>query len=100
MAKQLGPLVVECDAPPYCVVQATAAAGVSHPEDVRWANLSRHFLEWEARNDGALTFRWHGKRPRRDAGPTCVCGQALPALSRETFAFDTGVTVSLYVGQC
>lgn len=100
MEKQLGPLVVDCDAPPYWIVQATAAAGIDRPEDVRWVRLSHHFLDWEARNLGGLAFYWHGKRSPRDSGPTCVCGQPLPALLDERFVFDTGVTVPLFVGQC
>ena len=36
MNGHLGPVEVECDAPPYAVVQACAYLGFDRPLDVRW----------------------------------------------------------------
>ena len=43
MANPLGPIEIDCDAPPYAIVRACQRIGIRTPEDVRWARLS-HFL--------------------------------------------------------
>jgi hypothetical protein len=92
MEKHLGPLEIDCDAPPYCVVRATRQVGIVDPEDCRWARLSRHLFDWANRRGRR---RAAGSRPVR-----CVCGGPLPGLERVTFTFDTGASVSCLVGQC
>ncbi len=49
MSSRLGPLEVECDAPPYSVVCACRDLGLQSPEDVRWRRLSRFWLQWKER---------------------------------------------------
>lgn len=88
MEKHLGPLEVECDAPPYGVVQATRQVGLVRPEDCRWARLSQHLIDWVTGRKGP------GKRV------LCVCGDPLPGLEKVTFTFDTGASLSILVGQC
>jgi hypothetical protein len=90
MAKHLGPLEIDCDAPPYCVVRATRQVGIVDPEDVRWARIGRHVLDWIAQPRRGLAAR----------RVTCVCGRPLPALEPVTFTFETGASLSILVGQC
>ena len=45
-----GPVEIECDAPPYAVVQACACLGFRNPLDVRW----RHARELAGRGPRGL----------------------------------------------
>jgi hypothetical protein len=69
MARQLGPIEIVCDAPPYTVVKASKNIGITTPEDVRWIHLSGFF--------------------KSEATPAtnCSCGESLPELRRVIFAF-------------
>jgi hypothetical protein len=99
MAKQLGPIDVECDAPPYSIVQACHMIGLESPEDVRWCRLSHH--RGGNRHD-VLGFQpWKifaGQVPVDER--KCVCGQLLPRLEEYTFTFITGDEACYQIGQC
>jgi hypothetical protein len=92
MPEQLGPLEIDCDAPPYTIVQASAQVGIMAPEDVRWCQMS-HF-----RNRTSGWRKVFGLGPK--AVDACDCGQPLPELARFVFTFNTGETVGYALGQC
>jgi hypothetical protein len=96
MNSHLGPVEIECDAPPYGVVQACAYLGLQRPLDVRWrparelspsGGLGRRL--WKA-----LLGRGRGQRP------VCTCGQSLPPLRRYEFTLRWGTAVEYLLGQC
>lgn len=88
MSQQLWPIEIDCDAPPYTVVQASRQAGFRTPEDVRWLRLKRHALDRPAPD---------GTRPHC---LTCRCGVALPKISTVAFAFASGAALTLRMVQC
>ena len=90
MPGELGPIDIQCDAPPYPVVNACAGLGFLDPQDVRWSRLDRRRL----RRPAGL-FPW-----LRGAAPRCVCGHALPALESYTFTFKSGSQSEYHLGQC
>jgi hypothetical protein len=90
MAKQLGSIEIECDAPPYPIVKASRQAGIRNPEDLRWLRLSRFALAKSAGSDKA----------EKGGDLRCSCGEPLPTVCTVAFAFATGVTLSLVLGQC
>jgi hypothetical protein len=90
MSKDLGPIDVQCDAPPYPVVKACAALGFHAPQDVRWCHFDRR-----ATTRRATLFPW-----LRPAAPRCTCGQPLPALESYTFTFVSGNRAQYMLGQC
>jgi hypothetical protein len=87
--KQLGPIDVCCDSPPYNIVQACTQLGFVMPEDVRWSRLSRFLSE----RGGFWAFF-------RVQEQTCTCGEKLPLLERCTFTLLTGEGLSFFLGQC
>ena len=101
MPNQLGPLEVNCDAPPYNIVRACHMIGMRSPEDVRWSRLSQ-FLN---PNPGWREFLKHQSwkmllgATQPESG-TCVCGQQLPVLERYTFTLISGNQNSYFIGQC
>jgi hypothetical protein len=101
VAKQLGPLEISCDAPPFSVVTACRRVGFQEPEDVRWSRLSQVLgapsREWEAlkRNPLKLVLRMGAPDMKK-----CHCGQKLPELDHYTFTFLAGEESSYLLGQC
>jgi hypothetical protein len=102
MFSHLGPLDIECDCPPYVVVQASRRIGVRTPEDVRWCRLN-HFLaeppSWRQllSLEGIKSALGLGDRRK---SKTCICGQPLPCLARYAFTYSTGAEASYLLGQC
>lgn len=100
MFNHLGPLEVQCDAPPLAVVEACAGAGLASPLDVRWCQIAHLADELER---GTLLdrgpWRWFfGKgRPRE---LTCFCGRALPPLQPFAFTVLPHGIVEYRLGQC
>jgi hypothetical protein len=80
MADELGPIDIQCDAPPYPVVRACQRLGLRDPQDVRWCRVNR-----------STAAR------RRFA---CTCGQPLPTLESYTFTFVTGNQAAYFLAQC
>ncbi|MBV9125856.1 MAG: hypothetical protein JO112_21100 [Planctomycetes bacterium] len=101
MAKQLGPLEVTCDAPPYPIVRACCKLGIQTPEDVRWSRMGQ-FLNEHAGWPKTLSMdSWRLLLEINPPGvPTCSCGQKLPLLEKCTFTFLSGNEVSYLMGQC
>jgi len=101
MNKQLGPIEVVCDAPPYKIVQACTQLGMKNPEDVRWYQMS-HFLKERLGWGDALQFlSWEvAAQVSRLTDRTCSCGHQLPRLEKYTFILATGHQLSYFLGQC
>jgi hypothetical protein len=100
MSKRLGPIVVQCDSPPYLIVKATRLVGLCAPEDVRWIRL-RHLRGDRPGAGGSWYAPWKlFQRGSQPAGKRCGCGQPLPSLFRATFTFESGETLSFTLGQC
>jgi hypothetical protein len=101
MSSQLGPIDIECDAPPYPIVRAGRLVGMNEPEDVRWCRLS-HFVGLRTGWKAVLNPKaWKLLINRLGSGQTtCSCGQALPELEEYTFIFRTGKELSYLMGQC
>ena len=98
MSKQMGPLEILCDAPPYSVVDDCQWLGFQTPLDVCWRQMS-HFLTEEG---GLLdNFCWKlffGKhRPRKT---TCHCGELLPVLKTYTFWLAADNVIAYRLAQC
>jgi hypothetical protein len=98
MAKRLGPIEIDCDAPPYPIVQACRRLGLRDPEDVRWCRMSRGPSGgwWKV-----LQAKTWSKAPapgKQDA--RCACGGELPELPRYTFTLLSGTRLSFFLGQC
>lgn len=101
MSNHLGPLQVECDAPPYAIVRACRKLGMNEPEDVRWCRKgrrSRRHIGWIQ----FLTSPIWGRllRAGEPEGPTCSCGTSMPLLECYCFTFQTGDQVEYEMGQC
>jgi hypothetical protein len=101
MSSSLGPLEIDCDAPPYSVVCACRRVDLQDPEDVRWCRLGPRLdiaaSEWDLlkRQPWKLLVRLSASNTAR-----CVCGQKLPSLDRYTFTYLTGHESSFLLGQC
>ncbi len=102
MQKHLGPIEVDCDAPPYSVVQACRFLGLRRPEDVRWARLSQFLRGCLRPPQPSLWEAFCGLfRPRAPhAGPRCACGRPLPPPREAAFTFNTGATEPYVLIQC
>ncbi len=101
MSSRLGPMEIECDAPPYTVVHACREVGLKSPEDVRWRRMSRFQRRWEALTSlfgpGSWASLLGGREPQHGH---CSCGHALPALETCSFLFRSGKTQAYQLGQC
>jgi hypothetical protein len=98
---RLGPVTVECDAPPYYIVTSCDQVGIDNPADVRWSRMM-HFLnmrlswrEYLRRHPWKTLFRG-GETDERH----CTCGAELPRLEQCTFTLNTGEELIYYLGQC
>jgi hypothetical protein len=97
----LGPMDIECDAPPYSVVKACKGLGFQLPLDVRWCRMS-YVLRDQGEVGGAVGFhplRWlfgSGQPPRT----SCSCGQPLPLIERYAFTVASKKEAHYLLGQC
>jgi hypothetical protein len=99
MSNSLGPIDIQCDAPPYTIVRAGRRIGLQRPEDVRWFRLSHFLKQQESRAAGVQSLKaFLGLGV--PAEKTCTCGQKLPTLERYTFTLLKGSTVSYLLAQC
>jgi hypothetical protein len=90
MAKELGPIDLECDAPPYPVVRACVGLGFHTPQDVRW---QRHDRRRPKRPVGLFPWLRGGKA-------ACPCGRPVAELESYTFTFVSGSKSEYYLAQC
>jgi hypothetical protein len=98
----LSPITIECDAPPYDIVQASGQIGIRTPEDVRWCHRPAH-----ARRPA---FGWRGVAGRiwkllfafgiPEGGETCLCGRLLPERSPVLFRSDLRGDTAYTLAQC
>ena len=101
MSSRLGPLEVDCDAPPYTVVSACRELGLESPEDVRWQRVSRFHQRRETLTSIFGPGSWASLLGGRNGHDSkCSCGHALPALESCTFLFRSGKTKAYLLGQC
>jgi hypothetical protein len=100
MNSRLGPVEIECDAPPYAVVEACAYLGFRRPLDVRWRPAREqsagrstwgHVFGWRLWK--ALLGRGRGERL------ACTCGQGMPPLTWYAFTLRWGTEVEYLLGQ-
>ncbi len=94
-------LEIECDAPPYPIVQACRSLGFRAPEDVQWCRASRLRpnppLRPEERLLQLLRSFFHWTEPKLVG---CACRRRLPHLEHCTFTLAGGRTRHLFLGQC
>ena len=100
MSRSLGPIQIECDTPPFAIVDACARLEFQSPWDVRWCRLS-DFLSTHQRAHRRFGFhplRWlfGAQAPRI----TCSCGRPLPRMERCTFTFESQEQAQYLLGQC
>jgi hypothetical protein len=100
MASQLGPIEINCDAPPYAVVRACHRLGFRNPEDVPWyrfgAFVSGHYTLRAASLQAVIAALGFSGPPREH----CLCGGYLPDLAWCTFLLQSGREESYRIGQC
>lgn len=101
MNSHLGPVEIECDAPPYAVVQACTVLGFRQPLDVRW-RPARERKPYRCPEGHGLGRRlWEALLGRgRGRHLACPCGQGLPPLGRYEFTLRWGREVEYRLGQC
>jgi hypothetical protein len=92
---------LECDAPPYPIVEGSRLIGLVNPADVRWSRVGTALTSRTSRFFQRLRHGWHvpgdGRGPREI---TCSCGQPFLALRKFQFIFDTGHQEWYRLGQC
>jgi hypothetical protein len=101
MADRLGPIEIECDAPPYSVVRACHRIGLQNPEDVCWYRFP-NFLNGHFGRRGIFQVQtWRAfLGMNTPENLTCTCGQSLPKLEKYTFTYISGREAEYFVGQC
>jgi len=95
----LGPIDIECDAPPYTVVEACGKLGFRSPLDVRWCRLSQLLGRQREPAGGFHPLRWlfGGSQPPKTI---CTCGQPLPIMQHCACTFASGRADEYLFGQC
>lgn len=101
MAGSLDPLEIDCDSPPYSIVQACRMVGLQCPEDVRWYRLSRYVGGQYDNGEIVRIDKWKTLLGlTRSPSARCSCGERLPDLERCTFTYLSGKEAIYMVGQC
>jgi len=93
------PLDLNCDAPPYRVVQACRAIGLKSPEDVRWLEAGGLLARRGERVGSPVYHYWNERRAFNAAG-SCSCGGELPFLEGYLFVLSSGAELLIAFGQC
>jgi hypothetical protein len=96
MSKQLGPIEIIRDSPPYPIVRACTQLGFVRPEDVRWCRLSQFLADQAGWRELCRTLPWDVLLVNR----SCSCGDRLPRLRRCLFSASTGESFTYLLGQC
>lgn len=100
MSKQLGPIEIECDSPPYSIVRACHRLGFKEPEDVRWCRLSQLAQQRRASWRQLLWQPWIVFLGLKKLAENCFCGDKPPRLEKCTFTLRSGMAKSYRIGQC
>jgi hypothetical protein len=92
---------IDCDAPPYPIVQMCRRLGFRKPEDVRWFHV-RPVSRTQRPRAGLFSLRrWMSWiRPTAPDQKSCRCGTPVPAMACCTFVMLSGQEVSLMLTQC
>jgi hypothetical protein len=99
MPKELGPMDVCCDAPPYEVVRACRNLGLRAPEDVRWLRMSVYCAQPLGHAPGVVS--WFRRLFKPDSTQrSCTCGRILPELGIVAVTFADGDQATYVLGQC
>jgi hypothetical protein len=97
MFENLGPIDIECDAPPYHVVEACDSLGFQAPLDVRWCRASHLPGDRREVGDGlSHLLVLFGQSPEG----ICPCGQPAPAMQTYCCTFASGKESHYLLGQC
>ncbi|MGE3808777.1 MAG: hypothetical protein AB7K24_29280 [Gemmataceae bacterium] len=100
MSNRLGPIEIDCDAPPYAIVRACQMVGIQAPEDVRWCRMT-NFANQQITWRDILRHPWRlFVRRARIGNGMCACGQKLPGLEKCTFTRVSGRKSIYHIGQC
>jgi len=101
MAGSLDPLEIDCDSPPYSIVQACRMVGLECPEDVPWYRYSRYVVGQYDSCEIVRLDNWKALLGlSRSPNFHCPCGEKLPELERCTFTYLSGKEAIYLVGQC
>jgi hypothetical protein len=99
MSSRLGPIHMNCDAPPCSIVEACANLSFQAPMDVRWCRASQ-LAKGRHDHDAILGFHALAWLLGGGRSSSCTCGQPLPLMERYTFTFASGREASYLLGQC
>lgn len=101
MSNQLGPIDLDCDAPPYPIVHACERLGFESPLDVRWCCLSHCPAPDQDLLYAIAPWKWFAKKgwQGRD-GNSCFCGAVLPVMENFAFTLACERVVDFRLGQC
>src|SRR6266699_1246588 len=98
--KQLGPIDVSCEAPPYPIVKACQLVQFKRPEDVRWLRASNYLEFMGNRLEGLEVDTWKSfLSSQGPIGTSCSCGRRLPLLDKYQFFFASGSRTHFLLGQ-
>jgi hypothetical protein len=101
MARELQPLEIICDAPPYSIVKACRHIGLESPEDVRWCH-ALHYIELHGYRP-AVRNRSGWNELLALLGPQsmkCSCGGKVPPLSDFHVLSGNADSGLYHFGQC
>jgi hypothetical protein len=94
-------LEIDCDAPPYYIVQACWQIGVETPEDVRWLEAGHLLAHAGIPGPRGKSRRWNDLLEMGNlSGLHCSCGARLPFLTRYKFTLNDSDLVFYSFGQC
>ena len=92
---------LDCDAPPYYIVQACWQIGLDKPEDVRWLEAGHVLAGRGVAAPRSKSRRWNDLLEAGDlAAMHCSCGRPLPTLTRYKFTLNDSDIVFYSFGQC
>jgi hypothetical protein len=93
----MGPIDINCDAPPFSVVKACEKLGFRSPLDVRWCRMSHFVKDQRERGFHLLLWLLGNSQPSK---ANCICGQILPLMEPHTFTFASEKEAHFLLGQC
>jgi hypothetical protein len=91
---------LECDAPPYPIVEACESIGIRSPLDVRWCRVTRCPQSNSSSNFFGRWMRRLFNGKQLPSNPTCFCRKPVPETDCYRFTSNGLETVSYRLGQC
>lgn len=100
-----GSIEIECDSPPYYIVESCQRIGLERPEDVRWCRLSQLAKESAIKSGAGWIMLFDRTLWKRlfcgGDEKICSCGKRLPTMNQYTFTLAPhNREVSYLLGQC